>query len=329
MALACAAVAGAPARAQTGYYNLDAGRPGRVEDALPAHRYELEVQFPSVRLERLANGSHRWRVEPKVVYGVAPFSELELRAPFIVVDSPEPGVPLRSGLGGVALGVMHAFGAERIAWPAVAIGAEWVAPAGALAAPVGSYAVKAIATKTLPMVRTHLNVAYGTYSSRVNACALPRPINVPPPAGCAPGAVPFDPPCDVVPAAGAAAHAVARCAAPVAVRVEAPEFDPARGVGMRWMAGLGADRVFPLASVLVTSDVVAERFAGLFARTDVSADVGVRWQWSPVVVLDAGVTRHFVGLLRANALTVGATYGMALPRHQAPPGNRAGVPVVP
>ena len=31
-------------RAQ-GYYNLDAGRPGRVEDASPTARYELQLQL--------------------------------------------------------------------------------------------------------------------------------------------------------------------------------------------------------------------------------------------------------------------------------------------
>lgn len=31
--------------AQAHYFNLDAGRPGRVEDAIATERYELEAQF--------------------------------------------------------------------------------------------------------------------------------------------------------------------------------------------------------------------------------------------------------------------------------------------
>lgn len=281
---------------------------------MPTPRYELEVQLPSVRLEWLASGPRRWRAEPKIVYGVAPFTEVELRAPYIVVMSPDPDVPHRSGVGGVALGALHAFGVERSAWPAVAIAGEWIAPVGALSAPVGSYAVKGIATKTFPLARAHLNVAYGTYSSKVNACALPRAINVPAPPGCAQREIPFDPPCDVVPLPGAVVRSMARCGASIATSVEVPEFDVTRRVGMRWMTGLGVDRAFALSSTLVSADVVAERFAGLFARTDVSAEVGVRRQWTPQLVLDVGVARHFIGLLRSNSVSVGATYGIAMPR---------------
>ena len=311
VALACVVLAGARAHAQGGYYNLDAGRPTRIEDASPVPRFELEVQVPSLRLERLAGGAHRWRMEPKLAYGVAPFTDIEVRAPFIVVDSPEPDVPVRSGIGGLAVGVMREVTLERGVWPALAIAAEWIAPVGGLSAPVGSYAVKGIATRTFTFARAHVNAAYGTYSAKVNECARPRPINVPAPPGCPANAVPFDPPCDVAPVGGVA-FSVARCG--VAQRVEPQEFDATRSVGMRWLTGVGIDRVFALSSTLVSADVVAERFAGLFARTDVSAELGVRRQWSPQLVLDVGVARHFTGLLRSNSVTLGATYGFALPR---------------
>lgn len=38
------------------YYNLDAGRPTRVEDATPTARQELDIQMPSLRVDRLAGG---------------------------------------------------------------------------------------------------------------------------------------------------------------------------------------------------------------------------------------------------------------------------------
>src|SRR5215213_2714705 len=45
-------VRGAPAGAQTDYYNTDEGRPVRVEDAYPTERYAFELQLAPVRLER-------------------------------------------------------------------------------------------------------------------------------------------------------------------------------------------------------------------------------------------------------------------------------------
>ena len=116
-ALACSAAAVPTAYAQ-GYYNLDAGRPARVEDALPTPRYELDLQLPSLRFETLSSGVHRWRIEPKLTFGVAPFTDVELRAPFVVVASPDLNTPNKSGFGGLAIGTMHAFGVETGPWPA-------------------------------------------------------------------------------------------------------------------------------------------------------------------------------------------------------------------
>lgn len=311
-ALCCLAAIGRVADAQSGYYNVDAGRPTRIEDATPAARYELELQIAPARFERMATGVKRWRLEPKLAYGVAPFTELEIRAPYLIVDVPD-AENIREGIGGVAVGAMHALTIERGAWPALALAAEWIAPAGSLGADIGSYSVKGVMTRTFPALRTHLNIAYGTYSTRLNPCAQPRAINVPAPPGCPPGPVPFDPPCDRIPGVDALCGAAA-----VAMRQQVDAFDVTRSVGMRWMTGIGVDRAFALASTLVSADVVAERFAGLFARTDVSAEIAVRRQLTPQLVLDVGLARHFNGLLRANWLSVGAGYGMPLSRARAP-----------
>ncbi len=305
-ALLCLAATAGDANAQHGYYNLDAGRPTRLEDATPAARFEMELQLAPVRFEQVATGVKRWRIEPKVAYGIAPFTEVEFRAPYLVVVPPDTGSPVRHGIGGVALGVMHAFTIERGPWPALALAAEWIAPMASLGAPVGSYLMKGIATRTFPAVRTHVNVAYGTYSTRLNPCAQPRPINVKPPAGCPPGPVPFDPPCDRIPGVDAL------CGAAAAVLPDT--FDVTRSVGMRWMTAVGIDRAFALSSTLVSADIVAERFAGLFARTDVSAEIGLRRQVTPQLVVDVGVARHFNGLLRANWLSIGLGYNV--PRSQ-------------
>jgi hypothetical protein len=304
-----------------GYYNLDAGRPGRVEDAAPAPRYELDLQLLPVRFEQLAGGTRRWRTDQKASFGIAPFTELEMRAPILLIDSPTPGVPLTSGLGGVAVGALHAFGLETGRVPAIAVAGEWLLPVGSLAARVGSYSAKLIATKTFPLVRVHANVAYGSWSVRpaplanAPACGdfIPAP-GVPVPPGCL-VELP-DTPCDRLPSPATvrstsvepAARRSLACAAP-AVRAAVPEQTT---VGSRWMSGVGLDHAFALASTLLSADVVAERYIGLLPFTDWTGEIGVRHQWSPQVVLDVGVARHFTGALRANSATIGLSYDMPL-----------------
>lgn len=50
----------APAGAQTGYCNLDGGRPVRVEDAHVTERYTFELEPLPLRAERIANGVYRF-----------------------------------------------------------------------------------------------------------------------------------------------------------------------------------------------------------------------------------------------------------------------------
>src|SRR5687767_12702394 len=65
---------GTRAGAQAHYYNLDAGRPTRVEDAVPTERYGVDVHLAALRLERLGDGTYRWRSEPKLSVGVLPMT---------------------------------------------------------------------------------------------------------------------------------------------------------------------------------------------------------------------------------------------------------------
>jgi hypothetical protein len=81
------------------------------------------------------------------------------------------------------------------------------------------------------------------------------------------------------------------------------------------------DHPFALMSTLLTGDVVAERFIDLYTLTDWSAEVGVRHQWTPQLVMDLGFTRHFVGFPRSNAVTFGLAYDMPVqlwPTREAP-----------
>src|SRR5256885_83338 len=88
------------AAGQSAYYNLDSGRPTRVEDAAPTPLGELELQFLLLRLEWLGDGTQRQRYEPKLSYGLLPMTELEVRFP--IVRSISPGMPETIGLASAA-----------------------------------------------------------------------------------------------------------------------------------------------------------------------------------------------------------------------------------
>src|SRR3954447_24676366 len=102
--------------AQSGYYNLDSGRPTRVEDALPTPRGELEVQFLPLRAEWLSDGSQRQRFEPKLSYGIFPMTEIEARLPIVHTQSRNSVANL--GIASAAIGALHAFNVET-RWPAL------------------------------------------------------------------------------------------------------------------------------------------------------------------------------------------------------------------
>ena len=80
----------------------------------------------------------------------------------------------------------------------------------------------------------------------------------------------------------------------------------------RWWAGLAADRTFWRQSLLVIASAEVEReTAG--APLAVTAAAGLRWQWTPVTVLDLGVARGMrEGLGPEVAFTVGLSHVFAL-----------------
>jgi hypothetical protein len=53
-----------PAQAQTDYYNTDAGRPLRIEDAYTTERYAFELQLAPMRIDRTRGGEYSWSMEP-------------------------------------------------------------------------------------------------------------------------------------------------------------------------------------------------------------------------------------------------------------------------
>jgi hypothetical protein len=321
LAVALAVGSGAaPASAQTDYYNLDAGRPTRVEDAVPTSRHELEIQLAPLRVERFARGVSRWRLEPKLSFGVLPLTEIEIRAPVMHVR-PSGNTSTSTGIASLGIGAMHALNLETSYLPGVAVSGELLLPVGSLAATRTSYAVKLLASKTFSIARVHLNASGGTYALRERkpapappGCGTPGgdpcPDPLPPP--------PPDLPCDLIPAEGmlppTAPSSASHCGAGGGglTRLTQAVTDPTRTRGRRWMVGFGLDRAFPLHSTLVTADIVAERFLGLYGIKDWTAELGLRRQIAAQVVLDLGVGRHFAGAVQSTSITAGFSYGVPL-----------------
>lgn len=217
-------------------------------------------------------------------------------------------VPSSGGLAGVGIGALHAWNLERTYIPAFALAGEVMLPAGPLAPARSTYSVKALATKSTPLGRTHLNVAWGDWSFRgpVPVIDTSCTVNCGPP----PPVIP-DVPCDRLPGDAAPLRLSRMCngAATGSVAAAAPTVTR---YGGRWMAGLGLDRALPLLSTLVSADVFAERFQSLYTLTDWTAELGVRHQWTPRLTTDVGLAWRFAGSIPSTSIGFGATYAFAL-----------------
>ena len=113
--------------AQGDYVNTDRGRPLRIEDATPLERYALDVQLTPLRFERLAGGRQTWGVEPSLAYGIGTLTHVEVGLPLVADDD---RAKARLAGGGVAVTLFHALSIERESWPAIALAASALLPAG-------------------------------------------------------------------------------------------------------------------------------------------------------------------------------------------------------
>jgi hypothetical protein len=301
--------------AQTDYYNSDGGRPLRVEDAAPTARFAFDLHFPTARVERLAGGVTRLRVEPALAYGILPRTAVEARAAFVYR---ERGAAPRGGMTGVALGVMHALNTETRTIPAFAVAGEFHQPTGSAKTGGPAYSLRALATRTFSGGRLHANATFGTYNVSMQqqsdtACTVDpsSPVQVP---QCGAGGTrpPFIPdgPCSIAPG-DAGAVVAARCDGPgraAAARQMAAVVASTKTLrGAHRVIGIGGDRVFALSSVLLMADVFGEQYAGLFEQWDWTAELGARHQLSPSVTMDASVGRRFAGVTRAWIFSGGLT----------------------
>ncbi|MDX2121666.1 MAG: transporter [Gemmatimonadota bacterium] len=79
----------------------------------------------------------------------------------------------------------------------------------------------------------------------------------------------------------------------------------------RWSAGAALDRTLYRQSLLLVGDVIG-RAADRNAPTEVEAGLGLRWQWTPTLVLDAGLRRRLSEEGHDIAFGLGLTHAFAI-----------------
>ncbi len=146
------------ARAQTDYYNLDAGRPVRIEDAFPVERYAFELQLAPFRLERGRGGLYRYEVEPELAYGLLPNLQVELGLPFAGTESGVAGPGL--ALAGIHASALYNLNTETLSLPALALAVDVAVPAGGYGPDRMYTTLRGLATRTFRFGRLHVNGGY-------------------------------------------------------------------------------------------------------------------------------------------------------------------------
>ena len=303
-------VVSTPLAGQVEYRNLDGGRPVRVEDSAPTERNGLDVDLTTLRFDRLSNDRVRAQLEPRIAYGLFPNTEVSLRLPFFFRESTQRP---RSGLAGVGIGAMRQLRIESLRLPAIAVSGDAFIPTGPLAART-AMSGKVLLTKTSHFGRLHLNGALGNFSIRIPPRAPRPPSCGNPGADPCPDPVPYlppiDGPCTVSPVETPLRVAMSCRTSEAAVRESA-----ARGTVFsrnHWLIGAAFDKAFPLRSVLLVTDIFAERFEGLNRPVDWTAELGIRRQVSPWLVMDAAVGRHYSGTALSSFLSFGTTISRSL-----------------
>lgn len=142
------------ASAQTDYFNTDAGRPIRTEDAYAIERRAIELQVAPLRLERERSGNYKWGIEPEIALGLFARTQVEIGFPMIHAEGPRG--TRTTALAGIEMSALYNLNAET-RLPALAIAADVVVPAGPLGPSTSIPTIKGIATKTFPWARFHLN----------------------------------------------------------------------------------------------------------------------------------------------------------------------------
>ena len=145
----------APLCAQLEYYELETGRPLRVQSAQAIERYAWEVQVgPGLSVP--SSGSS-YALESAIAYGVLPRTQLEITMPFVSMPGATGG--RSAGLAGLGLGALYNLNAETISLPAFAVAAQVTTTAGSQAPSAPLLSLEGIATRSFTGMRLHLNAA--------------------------------------------------------------------------------------------------------------------------------------------------------------------------
>lgn len=80
----------------------------------------------------------------------------------------------------------------------------------------------------------------------------------------------------------------------------------------RWMAGIAVDRTFPLKAMLLAASVYAHQPLVEDEELGWVAETGLRYQWSPVLAIDAGIGKRLTGDTQPWSITFGAAYVFAV-----------------
>lgn len=276
--------------AQDEYRNLEAGRPIRISDATPTERYGIDLDLTTFRLERLSLGRYRLQYEPRIAYGILPRTEISIRVPSFYR---EPSISPRGGIAGVGIGGEYQFVLERTSIPALAVSAEAFVPTGPNALRT-SYSMKGLLTKSFVPGRIHLNASFGTFAVQNAAGGVLAPPVI-------------DGPCDfMIPETGLSIKAF--CGTPNYSQSAAAAGDgPSIVTKYRWTTAAGIDKSFALSSVLVAADIVGEKYEGIGRAMEWTGELGVRKQFTQLLVLDLGAGRRFTGISKAWFATAGST----------------------
>lgn len=144
------------APAQTDYYNLDQGRPVRIEDAYAKERYAFELMLASLKLDRPGAAVYQWSAEPELAYGIFPRTHVKLGVPIVLLES---DANTRLGVAGIDLGIFHNLNAETDL-PAFALGGSVLLPAGSIAPEQAYASITLIGTRSFSVGRLHANAEY-------------------------------------------------------------------------------------------------------------------------------------------------------------------------
>lgn len=158
-AVVALAFTAATADAQTDFYNTDRGRPLTVEDATVIERRAIELQAAPLRVQRAGPGITSWGIAPELAFGLLPRTQLEFAFPLRFVDAAALG-SRSAGSAGVEVEVLHQLNHETQRYPAFALGAGVHVPSGNFGPARTITTLRALATRTLPFGRVHLNASF-------------------------------------------------------------------------------------------------------------------------------------------------------------------------